>query len=77
MEINDFIEHIKALFEEIDVSDFKADTNFRLNDEYSSLTGMAIIAMADEIYNSKISGNDLRSANTIEELFGIVKSKMR
>lgn len=75
MEIQNFIVNIKELFEEIDSSDFEASTNFRLNDEYSSLTGMAIIAMVDEKYNVVLTGNDLKRANTIEELFSIVKNK--
>jgi acyl carrier protein len=75
MEISGFIENIKMQFEEIDTLNFDAKTKFKLNDEYSSLTGMSIIAMVDEKYKVVLTGNDLRGAETIEELFILVQSK--
>jgi acyl carrier protein len=75
MEIHEFIGNLKEQFEEIDTSNFEAKTEFKFNDEYSSLTGMSIIAMVDEKYNVTLTGNDLRKASTIEELFFLVKSK--
>lgn len=75
MNINEFIGHIAAQFEEINTVNFMADTNFKKNEEYSSLTGMSIIAMVDEKYNVPLTGNELRGVNTIEELYILVHSK--
>lgn len=75
MEINEFIGNLKEQFEDLDTSGFTADTKFKLNDEYSSLTGMSIIAMVDEKYHITLTGNDLKGAGTIKELFNLVKSK--
>jgi acyl carrier protein len=77
MEIHEFIKHLKEQFEDIDTSKFEASTKFKLNDEYSSLTGMSIIAMVDEKFNISLTGNELKEAGTIEELFKIVKSKKK
>jgi len=75
MEIQEFLGYLKEQFEDIDTSNFNAGTKFKYNDEYSSLTGMSIIAMVDEKYNITLTGNDLKEASTIEELFNQVKSK--
>ena len=36
---------------------------------------LSVIAMADEEYDVTLKGDDIRNANTIEDLFNIVKSK--
>ena len=44
-------------------------------DEWSSLIALSIIAMVDEEYDVTLKGDDMRQAETIEELFNIVKGK--
>ena len=75
MELQDFIKNFAAQFEDTDAAEFTPSTHFRELDEWSSLTALSIIAMADEEYDVKLKGDELRSANTIEELYNIVKSK--
>ena len=75
MELNDFIKHVAEQFEETDASQIVASTNFQELEEYSSLIALCLIAMIDEEYGVTIKGNDLRSANTIEDLFNVVKGK--
>ena len=75
MDLLNFIQNIAEQFEDIDTSNFNSSTKFRENDEYSSLTGMSIIAMVDEKYNVRVSGSDIRSVHTIEELFNLISSK--
>ena len=36
---------------------------------------LSIIAMVDEEYEVALKGDDIRTANTLEDLFNIVKSK--
>ena len=76
MELNDFIANFAAQFDETDESMFKADTEFRTLDEWSSLTGLSIIAMVDEEYDVTLKGDDIKSAETIEDLFKTVQSKL-
>lgn len=76
MEINDFIKAFAAQFDETDATEFTANTKFKELDEWSSLTALSIIAMADEEYDVKIKGDDIRDSFTINDLFEIVKSKM-
>ena len=74
MEIKDFIENFAAQFDDTDASEFKAETKFRELDEWSSLIALSIIAMVDEEYDVTLKGDEMRQAETIEELFNIVKS---
>jgi len=74
MEIKEFIENFAAQFDDTDASEFKAETKFRELDEWSSLIALSIIAMVDEEYDVTLKGDEMRQAETIEELFNIVKS---
>lgn len=75
MELNDFIAKFAEQFYETDANEFKPDTEFKALDEWSSLTGLSIIAMIDEEYDVAIKGNDIKNSETIEDLFNVVNSK--
>lgn len=75
MELIDFISSFAGEFEETPAEKFLPDTNFRELDEWDSLTALSIIAMVDEKYAKQITGADIRSSTTIEELYNLVKSK--
>lgn len=76
MELNEFIEKFAEQFDETDASVFKADTEFRTLDEWSSLMGLSIIAMVDDEYDVTLKGDDIRNSETIEDLFKVVASKV-
>lgn len=76
MELNEFVEKFAEQFDDTDPSEIKADTRFRDIDEWSSLVGLSVIAMVDEEFDVLLRGEDMRQANTPEELYNIIKSKM-
>lgn len=76
MELKDFIENFAAQFDETDIVDIQADTKFKGLSEWSSLIALSVIAMVDEEYDVRVKGDDIRSAETIKDLFEIVKSRM-
>jgi acyl carrier protein len=76
MEIKEFIENFASQFDDTPIEEFKGDTQFRDLDEWSSLIALSIIAMVDEEYDVTLKGDDMKAANTIEELFQIVNSKL-
>ncbi len=76
MELNEFVAKFADLFEDTDTSNFCGSTDFRANDEWSSLIGLSVIAMVDEEYDVALKGDDVKKAKTIEDLFNTVKSKM-
>lgn len=75
MEIKEFIENFAAQFDETNASEFTPSTEFKSLDEWSSLIALSIIAMIDEEYGVTLKGNDITSANTIEDLFNTTKAK--
>ena len=75
MTLNEFIKKFAEEFDETPMSDFTADRKYRQLDEWSSLSGLSIISMIDEEFDKQITGADLRSVLTIEELYNLVKSK--
>ena len=75
MELQEFITNFANQFEGTDSSVFTKDTVFKNLDEWCSLLALSIIAMVDEEYEVTLKGDDIRSANTIEDLYNIIKSK--
>ena len=74
MELKDFIENLAEQFDDTDISEIQADTEFQALDEWSSLTAMSIIAMVKTQYGKTITGREIRKCSTVEELFDLVKS---
>ncbi len=75
MELKGFIENFADQFDETDISELKAETEFKELDEWSSLIALSVIAMVDEEYDVTIKGDDIRNSKTIEDLYNAVKSK--
>ena len=76
MEIKDFIKNFADQFEDTPVSEFTKETVFHDLDEYSSLIGLSIMSMVDDEYGVTLSGNEMKAAVTIEDLFNTVKAKI-
>lgn len=75
MEIKEFIEKFAEIFDDTDVSTLTPETTFRELDEWSSLSALGVIALADEEFNVELSGSEMRQANTIQELYNLITSK--
>lgn len=73
--MDDFIKNFANQFDDTDLSEFKPDTKFRDLEEWSSLTGLAIMNMIEKKYGVKLTVLELRKANTIEELYHVVVNK--
>jgi acyl carrier protein len=75
MEINDFISKLDVVFEETDLTTIKPETLFKQLEEWDSMLALSMIAMVDDEYGLKLTGDDIRTSTTIEELFSKVKAK--
>ena len=75
MERNQFLQSFAEQFDETDPSVITIDTRFKEMNEWSSMVALMIIAMVDENYNKKITGADLREANTIGQLFDRINAR--
>ena len=75
MELKEFIANFVEQFDDTDASEIQASTKFHELEEWSSLTGMGVIAMAKTEYGKSISGKEIRECVTVEDLFNLIASK--
>lgn len=74
MKIDEFIEKFAEQFDD-QPNGLNASTNFREVEGWCSIVGLSVIAMVDEEYDVQLSGDDIRSSNTIEDIFNKVVAK--
>ena len=74
--LEEFVALFAEQFDETDADQFTPETDFRDLDEWSSLIGLGIIGMVDEEFGVALKSNDFRQADTIGELYEVVKSKL-
>ena len=75
MDLNEFVANFANQFDDTDASEISASTEFHELDEWSSLTGMGVIAMAKTQYGKTITGMEIRECETVEDLFNLIASK--
>ena len=75
MNLEEFENNFAEQFDDTDPSEIQANTAFHDLEEWSSLTGMSVIAMAKTIYGKSLTGSELRSCVTVEDLFNLLSSK--
>lgn len=75
MDLNDFIKEFANQFDDTDASEIQVDTVFQELEEWSSLTSLSIIAFVKTTYGKNITGKEIRSCETVQELFDLVISK--
>ena len=74
--LDEFVELFAELFDETDASEISATTVFHDLDEWSSLIGLSVIAMADEEFDVALKGDDVKSSVTVEDLYNRIISKL-
>ncbi|WP_166924397.1 acyl carrier protein [Flavobacterium poyangense] len=75
MEISAFLQNFADLLDDTDAILIKQETVFRDLEEWDSLTALSLIAMADEEYGVKLTGDDIKSSNSLNDIFEIIKNK--
>jgi acyl carrier protein len=75
--IDDFIRNFENAVEAIEQNSLMAETAFTQLPEWDSLAALSILAMVDADYDVEISGRELRGCKTLQELFEIVRSKIK
>lgn len=75
MELNEFVANFAEQFDDTDASEITANTEFHDLDEWSSLTGMSVIALAKTQYGKAITGAELRACVTVEDVFNLINNK--
>lgn len=75
MDKNEFIKVFAEQFDDTDASEIKSDTKFRDLEEWSSLIGMSVIAMARTQFGKAITGKEIRDCETVEDLYNMIALK--
>lgn len=75
MELKEFVANFADQFDETDPEEIQAETKFHELEEWSSLTGMSVIALAKTEYGKTITGKEIRECETVENLFNLIKNK--
>lgn len=74
MELNEFVKNFADQFDDTDESEITAETVYTELDEWSSLTVLSIIAMVKTECGKNINAKQIRSCDTIEDLFNLVNT---
>ena len=75
MDLNEFISAFSSQFEDTAPDLINGSTDFKNLAEWDSLIALSVIALADEAYGVTLTGDDIRSANTVSDLFEKIKSR--
>lgn len=75
MDENTFLESFALQFDETDPQIITLETNYKNLDEWSSLTVLSLMAMADEEYGVKLSADDFKNNVSVKDIFELIKSK--
>lgn len=76
MDIKKFVQNFAEQFDETDASVFTPELAFRELEEWSSFLALGIMAMIKSEYDVAITADEMRNANTIQELFDTVQSHL-
>ena len=75
MEVQEFVVNFAEQFDDTEMDVFTPETAFRELEEWSSLTGLAVLNMIAKKYEVKITPAELKSVETVVSLFELVQSK--
>lgn len=70
-----FLKKIADQFDDTEASEINFETNFRELDEWSSLLALAVLNMIGKKYDVKLKPDEMRTANTVAELYDLVNSR--
>lgn len=62
--------------DDTDKSLITSDTVFKELEEWTSILALSLIAMVDEVYDVTLDTDDIRDANTLEDLYRAIQQKM-
>lgn len=76
MTLEEFVKLFADQFEDTDPSEITEDTYFRELDEWSSLTGLAVMNIISKKCNIKILPKEFKECEIVEDVYRLVQSKL-
>ncbi len=77
MILEEFTSNLESELEEITTGTLRPDTSYRELKNWSSMCALIIIAFVDINFNVTLNGKDLRSTQTIRDLYNLVQEKQK
>jgi acyl carrier protein len=71
----EFIQNFASQFDETDASIFTIETRFKELDEWSSLISLAELNMIAKNYGVKLTPEEMKRSQTLQELYNLILSK--
>ena len=75
MSLDEFTQKFAGCFNQTDPGLIKPNTEYKTAEEWGSMLALIVIAMIDVETGKAITGEDLKTALTVADLYEIVKSK--
>lgn len=72
--IEEFLKKFEKELEDVEIGTLSPDTKFQEIDEWDSMSALLVMAMIDKEFNKSITGDDIKKAQTIEDLYRAVIS---
>ncbi|HNI43363.1 MAG: hypothetical protein JNM36_01450 [Chitinophagales bacterium] len=73
--VEEFVQKVEAEFDDLEPGTLLPDTNYRELEDWSSMHALVVIAFIDIEYGVTVKGEDLRSTETMRDIYHIVQSK--
>ncbi|MBL4668538.1 MAG: hypothetical protein JKY30_04680 [Flavobacteriales bacterium] len=73
---NEFVRLLENEFEDVEEGSLKPDSSYREIPNFSSMYALIIIAFIDNEFDVLLTGEDLRSTETIADLYAIIQKKL-
>ena len=74
--VEEFTNRVEEEFEILEPGTLFPDTNFRDLEVWDSMHALIMIALVDTEFDVLISGNDLKTANTVRDIYQIVEDRI-
>lgn len=75
MTLHEFTINLEKEFEDLEPGTLTPDTNYRDIKNWSSIYALIVVAFIDLNFDIILNASDLKEANTVKELYELVKSK--
>ena len=76
MEMKEFVQNFAEQWDATEAEAFVPECVFHELEEWSSLTGLAILNMIAKKYGVKVAPAELKAAVTIKDVYDLVQSKL-
>ena len=77
MNIEEFARNLETEFEEMEPGTLNPETHFKKIKGWSSMHALIIIAFVDANFNVILNGADIRSSETLSDLYSIIIEKSK